>query len=652
MGFIIFLGKSSEKKEESLMDKFKPASGTWECTSCMVRNIETATKCIACETLREAPKKEMVKPLTGFSSQFKLSSSDKWECGVCLVRNKNEDSKCVACTNPKPVKTSQPINNIPQPTSSSFGDKFKPSSDTWECSVCMIRNKSSSSKCVACESPKPGGKSDKPSLIMPPAMNNKSGFGDLVKKQQERWECSTCLVRNPTEAKSCTSCGTYRPGVPQFNFGTSPNTPKFKFGIDNSSTEAKTNSGFILGANTSSSSTTSFKFGIPSTTSAPINYQFGAQTSTTATPISFGTSKVDKVPDKAPQFSFGVPEKKSPKPDVVVIDDDDDDEQDIPAKKSKPEPQKEEKQDGFLFGAKPKNGNEGNLFSNLTSPPTNSEVPKPMFNFGQPTTTGAAEKKITFDIPVKENKSEPEKAQTFNFGSPKSAPTASVASTSAPQMFSFGAPAPASTTTSEEPKSTFGSTFQVPKFNFGSNTLPLKSNSESIATVTTTQSSMFSFGSSSTTNVPKPSFDLPKQEVKPFSFGAPSASVSKPDFAFKPSSSAPSFNFGGNASSAVGSSNNMFSFEPASQKSISDNQASTFGANSNEGVNNKPTMFGSAISGASFTSGAAQAQSLNNGFNFAAPSNTSSTFKFGSTNPASATAQPPAVFSFGQVSLI
>lgn len=632
---IIFLGKLDKKedKKEDLMEKFKPASGTWECSTCMVRNIQTANKCIACETLREATKKEEPPKSLGFSSQFKMSS-DKWECGVCLVRNDSKDSKCVACTNPKPS-----TNNIP--VTSGFGDKFKPSNDTWECNVCMIRNKAAVSKCVACESLKPGAKSEKSTLIMPPTTNNKSGFDDIVKKQQERWECSTCLVRNPNDEKKCTSCGTYRPGVPQFNFAIDSTAPKFKFGIDNT-TAGAASTGFTSETSSSTSNAnTGFKFGVPTNVTTPASsgtstgFQFGIPSTAAATPaFSFGVKSAEKtekkVDDKPAQLSFGVENERKSKSDVVVIDDDDDD--DVPVKRSKPEtkdsetpkkePAKVSSSNSFLFGAK-SNSTDG-MFSNTSQSTKTTELPKPMFNFGQPKPSSVEEKKITFDIPEKEEKpaeSDKAKASTlFNFNATQNTSP----NTAASQLFSFGSST--STTPNTSTQATFASSFQVPKFNFGSNSLPFSSKpAEITSTVTTTNTSaMFNFGNSSTT---KSTFEPPKQEVKPFSFSAPTQPKTD-TFAFKPNDK-PSFNFGSAANASPG---NVFSFEPAKP-----NETPTFGSSET-----KPTaLFGSS------TSSTTQAQPLNGGFNFA-PAASSSTFKFGSA-PGPATTQAPAVFSFGQV---
>lgn len=39
-------------------------------------------------------------------------------------------------------------------------DKFKKPEGSWDCEVCLVQNKADSTKCVACESAKPGTKSE------------------------------------------------------------------------------------------------------------------------------------------------------------------------------------------------------------------------------------------------------------------------------------------------------------------------------------------------------------------------------------------------------------------------------------------------------------------------------------------------------------
>ncbi|KAJ8971592.1 hypothetical protein NQ317_016321 [Molorchus minor] len=186
------------KKDTSLMEKFKPPQGTWECTVCMVRNQPEKTKCVACETPKVMPDKQNLNK-DGFGSQFKLSS-DKWECSSCMVRNNNSDMKCVACTSPKPGTIAVSNTTTPKTNTSGFGGKFKLSSDSWECPTCMIRNKNELTKCAACETANP-----KVTTTLLSTMNK-------FLPPPSSWECTTCLVKNKEGDLKCVACETPKAG--------------------------------------------------------------------------------------------------------------------------------------------------------------------------------------------------------------------------------------------------------------------------------------------------------------------------------------------------------------------------------------------------------------------------------------------------------
>ncbi|XP_076308670.1 uncharacterized protein LOC143224099 isoform X1 [Tachypleus tridentatus] len=82
-----------------------------------------------------------------------------------------------------------------------FEDKFKPPPGRWLCSTCMINNKSSVSRCAACETPKPE------SLIQA-SKATVSGFSDKLKSSAGSWECYTCLIRNKPDSLRCVACET------------------------------------------------------------------------------------------------------------------------------------------------------------------------------------------------------------------------------------------------------------------------------------------------------------------------------------------------------------------------------------------------------------------------------------------------------------
>lgn len=229
------------KKEPnlSLIEKFKSAEGTWECSVCLIRNNPEKEKCAACESIRVNNKKEMKNnfsnndtkltnttttvglttpnletkqiikqqsnnqiPTLKFGDKFK-TPADTWECNTCMIRNKNELIKCAACESPRPINK----NCTDIFKANSLKDKFKPPSDTWECSVCMIRNKNDLNKCAACNN-------ENKFLINTPSSSTTttSTFGSDFKIKDSEWECSTCMVRNKMSSNKCLCCETPKPG--------------------------------------------------------------------------------------------------------------------------------------------------------------------------------------------------------------------------------------------------------------------------------------------------------------------------------------------------------------------------------------------------------------------------------------------------------
>nr|3GJ7_B Chain B, Nuclear pore complex protein Nup153 [Rattus norvegicus]3GJ7_D Chain D, Nuclear pore complex protein Nup153 [Rattus norvegicus] len=94
------------------------------------------------------------------------SAGSSWQCDTCLLQNKVTDNKCIACQAAKlPLKETAKQTGIGTPSKSDkpastsgtgFGDKFKPAIGTWDCDTCLVQNKPEAVKCVACETPKPG----------------------------------------------------------------------------------------------------------------------------------------------------------------------------------------------------------------------------------------------------------------------------------------------------------------------------------------------------------------------------------------------------------------------------------------------------------------------------------------------------------------
>ncbi|KAK4037704.1 hypothetical protein OUZ56_029735 [Daphnia magna] len=156
------------------------------------------------------------------------------------------------------------------PATSGFGEKFKPPTDSWTCSVCCVTNPKSKTSCLACESP---AVASKPASTVPIAPKpTTSGFGDQFKMASTQWECSVCMVRNSDTDNRCKSCEEPRPGtksavapsaVSTFKFGVQPAQTSTKFGTESSSTSSQT-TGFSFGlSNKKEDSSAGFKFGVP-----------------------------------------------------------------------------------------------------------------------------------------------------------------------------------------------------------------------------------------------------------------------------------------------------------------------------------------------------------------------------------------------------
>ena len=186
------LGKSAPAQTNDLAQRFAPAAGSWECTSCMLNNKESATKCVACETAKPTAGK------TGNSGTDKqeidlkakfAAPKDSWECQTCMIRNKNELTKCVACETMRPGTSSNEDLKL----------KFAAPSGSWECPTCMLQNKAADLKCVACQENKLGSSSND-SLKLKFAAPSGS------------WECPTCMIQNKS-GDLCVACQTSKPAA-------------------------------------------------------------------------------------------------------------------------------------------------------------------------------------------------------------------------------------------------------------------------------------------------------------------------------------------------------------------------------------------------------------------------------------------------------
>ena len=179
------VSSASSSKPLSLAEQFKSTSGDWTCDACCVDNTPDVNKCVCCDAPKPGGSQPpQTKPLFG---QTSITKSD----GNVTVASKSRELpltkappvvncgfgdkfklKTGECQSAKPGGASA-VNSAIAPSAAQtplgFGDKFKPEAGSWECDTCMLDNKSTVSKCVACETPKPGAKQ---SLNAPPGMYN------------------------------------------------------------------------------------------------------------------------------------------------------------------------------------------------------------------------------------------------------------------------------------------------------------------------------------------------------------------------------------------------------------------------------------------------------------------------------------------------
>ncbi|XP_060133949.1 nuclear pore complex protein Nup153 isoform X5 [Zootoca vivipara] len=332
-----------------LGDALKQASAHWQCDTCLVQNKLADNKCVACQAAKVPMSDGTKQTGTQFNSTLKASLSTRgtqgfgdkfkaaagtWDCDTCLVQNKPEATKCVACETPKPGTGVKPAFVLPAVTDSAttvtsssgstdltvsfgFGDKFKKPKDAWECSVCLVSNKAEDSKCVACQSDKPGSSvpvvSSSASSL--PALSGGFLGLDKFKKPEGSWDCDTCLVQNKADATKCVACESSKPGskTELKGFGTAaastvPSTTSFKFGIQSSPSEPPQTLG-NAGKSFKFGDQTGFKFGITAELGSSTNTMTGGFKFSKAEGSKQESESEDNVKDgkSNSSFNFGLP---------------------------------------------------------------------------------------------------------------------------------------------------------------------------------------------------------------------------------------------------------------------------------------------------------------------------------------------------------
>ncbi|XP_048582329.1 nuclear pore complex protein Nup153 isoform X2 [Nematostella vectensis] len=308
--------KKSSAPATNLLEAFRPPPGSWECGTCMIQNKADVTTCVACEASKPGSKPAPSATSSTSNGLFNKQAppAGSWTCDTCLISNKEADSRCAACQSPKPTSsgaTATAKMNIN--VDDNLRKKFAPPEGSWECDTCMVNNKGSDTKCVACETAKPGANS---TASKTPAFGASSSTFPVLEKfapPPGSWTCDTCMIVNKAEHLKCLACETPKPGAkPAETSGFKPsvnsfsNSP-FKFGVDKSEP----------------GSLPTVKFGVTTTADASSmpKFQFGSSGSKdTAVPsVKFGVSSESSDSKAAPggtAITFGVTKSLEDKPKI------------------------------------------------------------------------------------------------------------------------------------------------------------------------------------------------------------------------------------------------------------------------------------------------------------------------------------------------
>uniref|UniRef100_A0A8B9ZGG7 Nuclear pore complex protein Nup153 n=1 Tax=Anas platyrhynchos TaxID=8839 RepID=A0A8B9ZGG7_ANAPL len=635
------------------------------CQATKASTVETTKQTISssqCDTSKPtAPPAEML----GFGDKFKTVAGT-WDCDTCLVQNKPEATKCIACETPKPGTGVMPALTLPVVTDSSvtvtssssstdttltldFGDKFKKPKGSWDCAICLVSNKAEDNKCVACQSEKPEG-------LTPVTSSSASTFSapsgefldlDKFKKPEGSWDCETCLVRNKAEATKCVACESAKPGAKADlkGFGTatvSTNAalPSFTFGVQSSSSSESSHTldstgSFKFGEQGG------FKFGIASESASSNNVVGGFKFPSTPGDFKFGVSsslsksEESKKEGKSNSFTFGLPSTSSQAPSTFRFG---------AASLGQQEKKEEPVLGGFAFGT-----------SSATAMAANeNKTGVSGFTFGTAGDQEVVSASFAFKKPDEKKDEAPSTKGGFSFGSAESA---------AASQFILGRTEEKQDSVTSAAPLAFGKKADAEE----SKAQPIFSVGKSEHTKEeSTAKPIFNF------SFVKPSEKEPEQAKPAFSFGVQTSTsdqgAAKPSFSFlsSASSSAAIPTTSANSSSVFGSvtsSSNPapvpapFVFGQASNTVSS----STFG-NSAESTTsqsfgfsqeNKPatTSSSTGVAVAPFVFGSgASSSNANPGFTFGATTTSSSTgpvFQFGSNTSNFNFPNNPGVFTFG-----
>ncbi|XP_027479510.2 E3 SUMO-protein ligase RanBP2 isoform X1 [Zalophus californianus] len=188
----------------------KKEGSWWHCSSCSLKNAATAKKCVSCQNLNPNKKELLGPPLVETVSALKTGPENTpdrfasvtpkkeghWDCSICLVRNEPTVSRCSACQNAKATNKSGSSfvqqasfkfgqGDLPKSVNSDFRSVFSTKEEQWDCSECLVQNEGSSTKCAACQNPR---KQNLPTSSVSAPASFKFGTSDISKTPKSGFE--------------------------------------------------------------------------------------------------------------------------------------------------------------------------------------------------------------------------------------------------------------------------------------------------------------------------------------------------------------------------------------------------------------------------------------------------------------------------------
>ncbi|KAJ2742771.1 hypothetical protein GGI20_004248 [Coemansia sp. BCRC 34301] len=205
----------------------------WTCDVCDLKSPLSATQCIVCEAPKPAPAlanapSTLPAANSWASSGFTPSApkDGEWVCDTCELKNSVEASKCTVCDAAKPMPKPQlqtvlaaAVAPVPNLWAQSGFKVAKPKDGEWTCDMCELTNSGDASKCVVCDSAKPGlpvpvaaapATAPAPVSVLVPNLWAQSGFKAQAPKDGQ-WICDTCELSNGAAALKCTVCDAPKP---------------------------------------------------------------------------------------------------------------------------------------------------------------------------------------------------------------------------------------------------------------------------------------------------------------------------------------------------------------------------------------------------------------------------------------------------------